>query len=88
MAENIASSQDLADKVAAFVGINTEVAAGGSNETNTTAPGPTPSPLSNESGGYGFVFTTISPSPSSANFVWTTSSLLSWVGLLILPLIV
>jgi len=91
LAETIASSQDLADKVAAFV--TTEVAAGGggSNETNTTAPGPTPSPPVNESGGYGFVFTTISPTPSSANFVWTTSSfssLLSWVGLLLLPLIV
>ena len=95
LAETIASSQDLADKVAAFVGINTtEVAAagGGSNETNTTETGPTPSPPVNESGGYGFVFTTISPTPSSANFVWTTSSsfssLLSWVGLLLLPLIV
>jgi hypothetical protein len=93
LAETIASSQDLSDKVAAFVGINREVAAagGGSNETNITEPGPTPSPPVNESGGYGFVFTTISPTPSSANFVWTTSSLtllLSWVGLLLLPLIV
>ena len=97
LAETIASSQDLADKVAAFVGINTaEVAAaaggGGSNETNTTAPSPTPSPPVNESGGYDFVFTTLAPTPSSANFVWTTSSsfssLLSWVGLLLLPLIV
>ncbi len=94
LAETIASSQDLSDKVAAFVGINTtEVAAagGGSNETNTTELGPTPSPPVNESGGVGFVFTTISPTPSSANYVWTTSSfssLLSWVGLLLLPLIV
>ena len=95
LAETIASSQDLADKVAAFVGINTtEVAAGGggSNETNTTAPSPTPSPPVNESGGLGFYFTTLAPTPSSANFVGITpssfSSLLSWVGLLLLPLIV
>ena len=74
LAETIASSQDLADKVAAFVGIDTEVAGaaggGGSNETNTTAPVSTPSPTAT----------------SSANFVWTTpssfSSLLSCVAFL------
>jgi hypothetical protein len=91
LAETIASSQDLADKVAAFVGINTTEVGGGdgggsSNETNTTAPGV------NESGTVGFYWTTPPPTPSSANFVWTTSSsfssLLSWVGLLLLPLIV
>ena len=75
LAETIASSQDLADKVAAFVGIDTEVAGGGSNETNTTAPVSTPSPPVNESGPLGdFVWTTPTPTPSSANFVWTTSS--------------
>ena len=76
LAETIASSQDLADKVAAFVGINTtEIPV---NETEAPAP-------------VGFYWTTPPPTPSSANFVWTTSSfssLLSWVGLLLLPLIV
>lgn len=57
LAESIASSQDLADRVAAFVGVD---GSGGS---------PT--------------------APSSANYVWSTSfSLLSCVGLLLMPLIV
>jgi hypothetical protein len=56
LAESIASNQDLADRVAAFVGID---GSGGS---------PT--------------------APSSANYVWSTSFSLLWVGLLLLPLLI
>lgn len=84
LAETIASSEDLANKVAAFVGITSASGSsgddGGNNETPTTATTPTTTPApAIES----------SPPSSSASVAGSTKLMvLSWVALLGLPLLV
>lgn len=82
LAESIASSQDLSDQIAAFVGI-----------ANTSAPKPTPDSPPTTATGQTADSTTSPPSSSpsnSANVVGShMPSMLSWGGLLlVLPLFV
>ena len=77
LAESIASSQDLADKVAAFVGITSD------DETITTAT-PTTTPATESSPP-----TSATSAPSGANVIdCAMLTVISWVGLLLLPLFV
>jgi hypothetical protein len=77
LAESIASSQDLADKVAAFVGITRD------DETITTAT-PTTTPATESSPP-----TSATSAPSGANVIdCAMLTVISWVGLLLLPLFV
>jgi subtilase family serine protease len=82
LAETIASSQDLANKVAAFVGITSAAGSGddgGNNETPTTVTTPFTTPAIESS-----------PPSSSVSVAGSTKLLmvLSWVVLLGLPLLV